>query len=126
MPTPGLIGVTPGSGINLDSVTLTVNSQTVYREIVTLGDPTTGTNYAGVTSLGSLQVDITSIAGNGALPLSVPGALPVLNLTANEFLALILFELRAIKTILFTQDPRLLPTDFAADNFQDVFITEPV
>jgi hypothetical protein len=51
---PGSIAVTEGVGKILDTAEVTVNSQTVEREIVSIGSPdaTTPTNYATVANGG--------------------------------------------------------------------------
>jgi hypothetical protein len=51
--TPGTIAVTEGSGKTLDTAAVTVNAATVQREVVVIGDPATGTQYAEVTPKGT-------------------------------------------------------------------------
>lgn len=74
---PETIAVTAGSGILLDSVQVTVDAISVLREVVCLGDPATGTNYANVTAAGALQVDgsgVTQPVSLSVLPSLVAGA----------------------------------------------------
>lgn len=47
------IAITPGSGQLLDAVSLSNGSNTVDREIVVIGDPSTFANQAGVTAKGT-------------------------------------------------------------------------
>ena len=56
MPTQAIIPVTPGSGLNLDSVSLVIGPATVYRETMVIADPSNATYLATVTSGGALNV----------------------------------------------------------------------
>lgn len=51
--TPGTIAVTAGSGVLLDSVSLTVNSNAVESETVVIRDPGNASQYAEVTAKGT-------------------------------------------------------------------------
>src|ERR1035437_6586030 len=59
MPTPAIIPVTPGAGINLDAVSLVVGLNTVVRETMVIADPTSPTELATVSG-GSLNVSLPS------------------------------------------------------------------
>lgn len=91
--TPAQIPVTPGSGLILDAVQVTVNSTAVDRETVVLADPLTPGNYANVTAVGALQVDgsgvtqpisgtVTANVGTGTQPVS--GTVAVSNFPATQ------------------------------------------
>jgi hypothetical protein len=54
--TPATIAVTPGSGVLLDAVTLTVGTNTVDAETVVIRDPGNASQYAEVTAKG-VQAD---------------------------------------------------------------------
>lgn len=55
--TPSYIQVAPdGSGKKVDQAQITYSGNTVYRQGITIGDPTTGSNLAGVDSVGRLAV----------------------------------------------------------------------
>lgn len=51
--TPGTIAVTEGSGKTLDAAQVTVSATTVQREVVVIGDPATGSQYAEVNPKGT-------------------------------------------------------------------------
>ena len=94
---PNLVGV-PAQSKNLDTATTTTTAGLVHRQVITIADPETATNYARVSD-GSLQVsvqnatlavtqsgtfDITNISGTVSLP---TGAATELTLSAlsNKF-----------------------------------------
>src|SRR4029077_1175598 len=91
--TPGTIAVTPGSGVLLDSVALTVGSNAVQSETVVLRDPGNAAQYAEVNPKGTqadngLGVQHLHDAGRTLICIyldSVPGttteALATLNIT---------------------------------------------
>lgn len=55
--TPSYIQVAPdGTGKKVDQAQITYGGNTVYRQGITLGDPTTGANLAAVDSAGRLNV----------------------------------------------------------------------
>ncbi len=76
--TPNVIPVTPGSGINLDAAQVVVAGNTVEREIVVAGSPSTPGNYQETTddsasiimpvasTQGQLQSAAISFSGSGA------------------------------------------------------------
>lgn len=91
--TPAQIPVTPGSGLILDAVQVTVGATAVDRETIVLADPLTAGNYANVTSAGALQVDgsgvtqpisgtVTANVGTGTQPVS--GTVAVSNFPATQ------------------------------------------
>lgn len=55
------IPVTPGTGLLLDAISLTIGGNTVVRETMVIADPNNGSNLASVGSDGALKVD-----GSGA------------------------------------------------------------
>lgn len=71
------IPVTPGDGINLDTVQVTTAAGVVEREGVFIGDGTKGGNRANVTDDGAVQVD-----GSGVTQ-PVSGSVSVSNFTDN-------------------------------------------
>jgi hypothetical protein len=56
VPTQAIIPVTPGSGLDLDAVSLIIGANTVYREVLCIADPTNATNLATVNGSGALNV----------------------------------------------------------------------
>jgi hypothetical protein len=95
--TSSQIAVTPGSGIVLDATQVTVSSTNVDREVVVIGDPATGSQYAEVTPKGTqadnaLGVQDLKDSGRSFLMLSVPNqtassstsAAAVSNITQNS------------------------------------------
>ena len=56
MPTQAIIPVTPGTGLDLDAVSLVIGLNTVYRETMVIADPSNATYLATVTSGGALNV----------------------------------------------------------------------
>lgn len=89
MPTQSIIPVTPGSGLDLDAVSLVIGANTVFREVLVIADPTNPTSLAGVTVGGALQVDgsatIQPVSGTffqATQPVSIAGAVTVSQATA--------------------------------------------
>ena len=56
MPTQNIIPVTPGSGLDLDAVSLVIGGNTVFREVLVIADPSNATQLATVTAGGALNV----------------------------------------------------------------------
>jgi hypothetical protein len=73
MATPATIPVTPGAGILLDAVRLTVSGNNVVRETMVIADPTAPGNLVGVTAGGALQVDGSAVTQ----PVSISGTIGV-------------------------------------------------
>lgn len=69
---PAQIPVTPGSGLLLDATQVTVAAASVDREVIVLGDPSTGAAYAAVGNAdpGSSDFGLTvrDVRGNASLP----------------------------------------------------------
>jgi hypothetical protein len=63
---PNLVGV-PAQSKNLDTATTTTTAGLVHRQVISLADPETATNYARVSG-GSLQVSVQ----NATLAVTVP------------------------------------------------------
>jgi hypothetical protein len=75
--TADTIPVTPGSGKLLDAAEVTVGANSVDREVVVIGDPATGTQYAEVTPKGTqadnaLGVQALKDSGRSYFHLSIP------------------------------------------------------
>lgn len=75
MATDSLIPVTPGSGINLDTVKVTTGMGVVEREGVFIGDADNGSLRAGVTASGALKTDSSATTQpiSGTVSVSNPG-----------------------------------------------------
>ncbi len=103
MPTQAIIPVTPGSGLDLDAVSLVIGVNTVFREVLVIADSTSPTELAAVSG-GALAVflptaQITTLTpptaaavgtavsadlliGTQLAAASVPVALPTATITA--------------------------------------------
>jgi len=106
MATDSLIPVTPGSGINLDTVKVTTGMGVVEREGVFIGDADNGSLRAGVTASGALKTDSSATTQpiSGTVSVSNPGLtdsqlraseVPVVDDTGNNLLFRILQMLMA-------------------------------
>lgn len=76
-PIQAIIPVTPGSGLDLDAVSLTIGLNTVYREVLVIADPSNATYLATVTSGGALNVAEATLDGcitANVLAVSLPSA----------------------------------------------------
>ena len=76
MPTQAIIPVTPGSGLDLDAVSLVIGVNTVFREVLVLADPTSATELATVSG-GALHVSEAALDGcitANVLAVSLPTA----------------------------------------------------
>jgi len=95
--TSSQIAVTPGSGLILDATQVTVSSTNVDREVVVIGDPATGSQYAEVTPKGTqadnfLGIQQAKDSGRQIVSLIVPNqtagsstsAAAVSNITQNS------------------------------------------
>lgn len=96
-PTPTTIAVTPGSGILLDAVEVTVATNTVDRECIVIADPANGDQYAEVNPQGVQADNFLGVAqahdtGRSILHWSIPAqtasssstAAAVTNITQNS------------------------------------------
>jgi hypothetical protein len=70
MPTPAIIPVTPGVGLNLDGEQVVVNGQNVIRENVVVADPSNPSNLLTVNSSGGINVTTQKNAQSPASPTS--------------------------------------------------------
>jgi hypothetical protein len=70
MPTPNTIPITPGTGQNLDSLQVSTSAGTVSREVVTIGDASTGANVAAVSSVGAVSTNLTQVAGSSVIAIA--------------------------------------------------------
>jgi hypothetical protein len=102
--TASTIAVTPGSGILLDAVSLTVGANVVDREIVAIGSPSTPGNYAEVNAAYQLQVNqqvptqdniVTGAGGSNATicTVSVQGCSVCVVTVAGTFGGLVEFQI---------------------------------
>lgn len=64
MATTSVIPITPGTGLNLDAVQLTVGSNTVDRENICVADPIAASNILNVNSDGTISVKGPIQTGN--------------------------------------------------------------
>lgn len=82
MATTSVIPITPGTGLNLDAVQLTVGANTVQRENICLADPVTPGNLATVNADGTILVKGPVQTGNAPSVVSV-GVTSATALAAN-------------------------------------------
>ena len=74
---PNLVGV-PAQSKNLDTATITTTAGLVHRQVISLADPETATNYARVSG-GSLQVSVQ----NATLAVTQSGTFNITNISGT-------------------------------------------
>ena len=74
---PNLVGV-PAQSKNLDTATTTTTAGLVHRQVISLADPETATNYARVSG-GSLQVSVQ----NATLAVTQSGTFNITNISGT-------------------------------------------
>lgn len=137
MPTPAIAKTsTPdaATGNPIDVVTLNPGAGVADRQVVALGDPTTGTNYAAISAAGAVKVDASSVAvpvtgtffqtpqpvsdNAGSLTVDAPVGTPVFARLSDGAAVLIGQKVMASSLpVAFASDQTSIPVTDAAGSF---------